>query len=399
MISARQFLKNVNKDSMTESQQKSRFLLMLFAEIIIVVFMLSVTVSDFVTGNVGYKLFSTILLVSYITSLLLSIFIKNKKIPSTFFCCAIALNFLYSFYVKGNTGIGTIWLLLLPVLSMYVVGLSYGFYSSIVALAGLFTLYLIPYTHEHLIGLYSMPFLVRYTILYIIDFFLSTVSMYNFQMLRIKENESQKQLEAAVIEEHNKVVSISMQTIIAINNAVEAKNIYVGKHSLRVAHFSCLIAERLGWSESEIKRLESIAMLHDIGKIGIESKILNKETRLDDDEYEKMKMHTTIGGKILKDMTIIPRVDLGASFHHEHFDGKGYPNGLVGENIPIEARIVCVADSFDSMRYPRGYKGSLDAEHIKREFEKGRGTQFDPELVDIFIQLCEENNWFADYEV
>ena len=91
-----------------------------------------------------------------------------------------------------------------------------------------------------------------------------------------------------------------MQTIIAISNAVEAKNINVGKHSLRVAHFSCLIAEKMGWPEDEIRRLHTIAMLHDIGKIGIESKILNIKTPLSDDEFEKMKEHTVIGGKILK---------------------------------------------------------------------------------------------------
>lgn len=399
MITTSQFLKKLHQDEMTKSQQKQRFALVLFAEIVIVAFMLFVTISDFVTGNNDYKVFSIVLLVLYMTSLLLAFFLKGKGFSNTFFCCTIAVNFLYSFYIKGNTGIGTIWLLVLPVLTMYVVGLEYGFYSSLIAMLGLYVLYITPYTRNHLLELYSSAFLIRYTILYSIDFVLSTVSMYNFKELRIQENENQKKLSAAVIAEHNKVVSISMQTIIAINNAVEAKNIHVGKHSMRVAHFSCLIAEKLGWSKSEVQRLHSIAMLHDIGKIGVESKILNKESGLNEEEFEKMKTHTTIGGRILKDMTIIPHIDLGANYHHEHFDGNGYPVGLVGDNIPIEARIICVADSFDSMRYPRGYKVSLNPEHIKSEFLKGRGTQFDPKLVDVFLQICEENDWFSSYEV
>ena len=137
-------------------------------------------------------------------------------------------------------------------------------------------------------------------------------------------------MEAAVTEEHNKVVSISMQTIIVISNAVEAKNINVGKHSLRVAHFSCLIVEKMGWPEDEIRRLHTIAMLHE--------------------------------------------VDAGANYHHEHYDGKGYPEWLKGLNIPIEARIICVADSFDSMKNSRGVKVSLDKDSIKNELIKDKGS-------------------------
>lgn len=228
---------------------------------------------------------------------------------------------------------------------------------------------------------------------------LSTVSMLNFHTLRIKENESHKKLITAVKSEHNKVLSISMQTILAINNAVEAKNIYLGKHSLRVAHFSCLLAEKLNWPETEIQQLHTLAMLHDIGKIGINSSILNKETALNDDEFEEMKKHTVIGGKILKDLTIVPKANLVANYHHEHYDGKGYPENLSGENIPIEARIVCIADSFDSMKYPRGFKDTLDNSSIKIELENGKGSQFDPVLADLFLQVCEENEWFVNYEV
>ena len=126
--------------------------------------------------------------------------------------------------------------------------------------------------------------------------------------------------------------------------------------------------------EDEIRRLHTIAMLHDIGKIGIVSKILNKKSSLSDDEFEKMKEHTVISGRILKGLTIIPQVDAGANYHHEHYDGNGYPEGLKGLNIPIEARIICVADSFDSMKNPRGFKVSLDKDSIKNELIKDKGS-------------------------
>lgn len=399
MISLKRFFQIINQESMTKSQKKQRFMLLLFAEIIIVAFMLFVTVSDFVQGNADYEIFSIVLLISYFTAFLFTFFQKGQGFSNIFFCCTVALNFLYSFYIRGNTGIGSIWLLLLPVLTMYVVGLSYGFYSTLFAVAGLVTMFLIPITRNNLLKLYDSTFLIRYSILFIIDSILSTISMMNFHSLRKKENESHERLVAAVNDEHNKVASISMQTILAISNAVEAKNIYVGKHSVRVAHFSCLIAEKLNWSKSEIKRLHTVAMLHDIGKIGINSSLLNKESRLTDEEFNEMKKHTIIGGQILKDLTIVPKANLVANYHHEHFDGKGYPEALYGNQIPVEARIVCIADSFDSMKYQRRYKKTLDVNSIRNELIKGKGTHFDPGLTDIFLQICEENQWFENYEV
>lgn len=399
MTSLKDFYTVINTDSMNKHQRKQRFTLILFAELVIVAFMTFVTVYDFRNGNSEYELLSVLLLGMYTISLLLTVLFRERKIANIFFCLTITANFVYSFYIKGNNGIGSIWLLLLPMLSMYVIGIAHGLHSSIIATISLIVLFIIPYTREQLLQRYSVIFLFRYFALYVVGFILSTFSMYTFHTLRLKENEYQQELEAAVTEEHNKVVAISMQTIISISNAVEAKNVSVGKHSMRVAHFACILAEKLGWPENEIRRLHTIAMLHDIGKIGVESKILNKDSVLTEEEFEKMKKHTTIGGNILKDFTIIPHVDLGANYHHEHYDGKGYPSGLSGEEIPIEARIVCIADSFDSMKYPRGYKVNLNSEDIKAEFLKGRGTQFDPNLTDKFLTVCEENNWFADYEV
>ena len=118
-----------------------------------------------------------------------------------------------------------------------------------------------------------------------------------------------------------------------------------------------------------------------------------------DEEYAQMKNHTVIGGTILKDLTLIPNVDLGAKSHHERYDGRGYPEGLEGKNIPLEARIIGIADSFDAMNFTRVYRPKCDLDYIKGELERGRGTQFDPELVDVFIQVCEENQWFRNLKI
>ncbi len=131
--------------------------------------------------------------------------------------------------------------------------------------------------------------------------------------------------------------------------------------------------------------------MHDIGKIGIPDPILNKPAQLTDDEYNLIKKHTIIGDEILKDVTLIPHVAEVTRSHHERYDGKGYPDGLAGTEIPIHARIVAVADSYDAMNSRRIYRNALPPEVIYEELRKNRGTQFDPEITDIFLRLIDEN--------
>ena len=130
--------------------------------------------------------------------------------------------------------------------------------------------------------------------------------------------------------------------------------------------------------------------MHDIGKIAIPDKILNKDSRLTDDEYAIMKSHTTEGAKILSDFTLLDHVIEGAEFHHERYDGRGYPKGLAGEDIPMYARIIGVADAFDAMTANRVYRKQMDFSYVLGELEKGRGTQFDPQYVDKLLQLIHE---------
>ena len=177
------------------------------------------------------------------------------------------------------------------------------------------------------------------------------------------------------------------QTVAAIARAVDAKDERTGGHSTRVALYSGQIAKAYGLDEKQCREIEWAAQLHDIGKIAIPDAILNKDSRLTDDEYAVMKSHTTRGAEILKDFTLLDHVTEGAQFHHERPDGRGYPRGLKGEDIPLYARIIGVADAFDAMTANRVYRKQMDFGYVLGELEKGRGTQFAPEFVDILLNL------------
>lgn len=200
------------------------------------------------------------------------------------------------------------------------------------------------------------------------------------------QREVEKQT-ARAEERRRKVEQLSFQTVQALANAIDAKDPYTNGHSTRVSEYSALLAAELGWREQEVENIRYAALLHDIGKIGVPDTILNKPSRLTDMEYEVIKSHVVIGGDILKNITTIPGAGEVARYHHERFDGRGYPDHLAGEEIPLEARIVGVADAFDAMNSRRVYRKNLSDEIIREELVKGRGTQFDPIALDAFVKL------------
>ena len=180
------------------------------------------------------------------------------------------------------------------------------------------------------------------------------------------------------------------ETILSIARTVDAKDSNTSEHSFRVSQYSLAIAKRLGYSEEKCENLRQMALLHDIGKIGISDAILNKPGKLTDEEYEIMKTHVIRGGEILKDFTMIDNVSVGALYHHEKYDGSGYCHGLKGEQIPLDARIIGIADAFDAMTANRVYRKQLDLDFVIAEIKRCSGTQFDPKLVDILLALIDE---------
>lgn len=190
-------------------------------------------------------------------------------------------------------------------------------------------------------------------------------------------------------EKSRQIQRMTLQTIETIANTIDAKDEYTRGHSKRVSEYSAKLAEYLGMGEEEVLQIRYIALLHDIGKIGVPDSVLNKPGKLTDAEYELMKTHTVIGGDILKDIGMLPDLDVGAKFHHERYDGKGYPNGLKGEEIPLTARIICIADSYDAMTSNRVYRRHLSKEVVLKEIKRCRGTQFDPVVTDAFLRYLE----------
>ena len=184
-------------------------------------------------------------------------------------------------------------------------------------------------------------------------------------------------------------VQMGNETIFAIANAVEARDKSTGRHSYRVAEYSVMIAQELGFTEEQQEQIRKTGLLHDIGKIGVPDNILNKNSKLTDEEYEIIKKHTLIGGEILKGLSLIPHVDEGAKYHHERYDGSGYPYALKGEEIPLNARIIGIADAFDAMTANRIYRKRLNMDVVKEELRHWSGSQFDPGLVEIMLDLIE----------
>lgn len=181
------------------------------------------------------------------------------------------------------------------------------------------------------------------------------------------------------------------EVVEALALALDAKNSCMCGHSERVAELALLLAAKLGFSPEEQMKIHIGAHLHDIGKIGIPDSILNKEGKLTKDEFALIREHPVIGDSIVGRIQAFRSIADIVRYHHERYDGKGYPDGLLGEEIPIEARIVAVADSFDAMTTVRSYRRAVPLKEALAEIVRCRATQFDPVVVDALVQLATEN--------
>lgn len=188
-------------------------------------------------------------------------------------------------------------------------------------------------------------------------------------------------------ERDNKIINESIETFTGF---IDAKDPYTNGHSKRVAIYTRQIAEQMGYEGEELDRIYYIALLHDCGKIGVPDSILGKPGKLTDEEFEIIKSHTVRGGEILSSFKSLENAGEGALYHHERYDGKGYPEGKAGEDIPLIARMICVADSFDAMNTNRIYRKKLSREMVINEIETNKGKQFDPRIADIMLELIDD---------
>jgi energy-coupling factor transport system substrate-specific component len=197
-----------------------------------------------------------------------------------------------------------------------------------------------------------------------------------------------------IVQEHEthkkQLVDFTNSIIDAFSICIDGKDSYTNGHSLRVARYTKMLAQKLGEDEATAQKYYNIAMLHDIGKIGIPDEILNKPGKLTEEEYDTIKTHTYRGFEILKRVKTQKNIAEGAYYHHERFDGKGYPTKLNGDKIPWIARIISVADAFDAMNSTRPYRTKLPMEQIVKEIKDCSGSQFDPVVAKAFLELYEE---------
>ena len=184
----------------------------------------------------------------------------------------------------------------------------------------------------------------------------------------------------------------------ALAKAVDEKDHYTSGHSTRVAKYSKELAKRMGKTDAEQEEIYVMGLLHDIGKIGVPESIINKKGRLTEEEFQKIKEHPAMGSDILKNVEELPKLAPGARWHHERFDGRGYPDGLSGMDIPEEARIIAVADAYDAMTSNRAYSNVRPQEEVRSEIERCRGSQFDPKIADLFIQMIDDDIEYQMHE-
>lgn len=251
---------------------------------------------------------------------------------------------------------------------MIMAGILFRFVISIVILAGLVTLYI--YNPSSVINWSMELFLFRWMSYFFVAYIVRTL---------IINGQKEKQN------------LINMTS--TLSESIDARDKYTSSHSLNVAYYSREIAKAMNLSRKTCDHLYVGGLLHDIGKIGVPEAILNKPGRLTEEEFEKIKEHPQMGYNILKYIPYFNKNGLldMVLYHHEKYNGTGYPHGLKGENIPLEARIMAVADAFDAMTSRRVYRNKRDLDFALNELVKGKGSQFDPEIADIFLDLIEKD--------
>lgn len=309
---------------------------------------------------------------------------------------ALTVSFaVFTYYTLSGSmnGFSIVWGMVLPVAVSYFLGVKFG-----ILVSAYYELLYIVLFYTPLRGImsryYSDILMTRYPIVFLTVSAFTMVAMVQYHRIALKDiayterlNAEVKRQTAKASARAEKLERLSAEMVEALAKTIDAKDKYTNGHSFRVAGYSAALAEKLGWSADEVSALYRDALLHDIGKIGVQDAVLNKPGRLTDDEYEIIKTHTSIGKTILDGLEDMNETALVAMHHHERYDGTGYPAGLAGADIPPRARIVAVADAYDAMHDDRIYRKALGTDKIRRELTELAGIQFDPEYAAAFLEL------------
>lgn len=194
------------------------------------------------------------------------------------------------------------------------------------------------------------------------------------------------------------IKTLSVEVMEALAHTIDAKDEYTRGHSVRVAKYSRMLAEKMNLPAKDCENVYYMGLLHDIGKIGVPNSIINSKTELTEEEYSVIKTHPGLGFDILAEIKSRPDLVIGAKWHHERYDGKGYPDGKAGEDIPLPARIIAVADSYDAMTSNRSYRNFLPQEEVRSEIEQNSGSQFDPAVAECMLSIIDEDKEYKLHE-
>ena len=314
-----------------------------------------------------------------------------------------ALTFSYYAVSGANNGFAILWTLLMPLAISYFMGVKQGILLSLYFEALIIVLFYTPLRRFY-DGVYTETFMNRFPIVYLCALMITAVSMTQYHESILVEteytqrlnSEVEKQTKLAVeqsrvaTERANQLERLSEEMVETLARAIDAKDKYTNGHSFRVSECSVALARRLGWPDAELRELKREALLHDIGKIGVPDRVLNKPGRLTPEEYETVKAHTSVGKTILEGLDGMSAAAEAAAYHHERWDGGGYPEGLQGLQIPKHARVISIADAYDAMRSDRIYRKGLPTDEIRSELVRGSGSQFDPDLLPVFLELLDQ---------
>ncbi len=330
-----------------------------------------------------------------------------------FYINAIILIFLVeiAYLIKGGTeGVDIIWVTLFSFISLYLMN-----FRHFAVLNGITTFILVIAMWTPLSNFcypFSDAFKIRFLLIIILEYLTGMFLGYSMEKTREARNKYYKELTdlqenlkqqvqertKELEDERNSRELLMLELVSALSATIDAKDKYTSGYSQRVANYSKEIARRLGLSEKEQSNIYLFGLLHDIGKISIPDEIINKKSRLNDDEYEIIKKHPIKGSEILSTIKSMPYIHEGSRWHNERWDGKGYPDNLFEDKIPLSAQIISVADSYDAMTSNRSYRDVLPQAAVRSEIEKGSGTQFSPKVAKIMLDIISEDRDYKLHE-
>lgn len=388
--------KMLSKDIYVGNRLKHNLLALTLVSIFTAILGAALIILDVVINDYSMIIPATLTFVGGASCAIVSGVFKKRNIAiwiPTLFC---AVMFIFYAITGGAGGTAIYWSFLMPIGICYFVSVKVGFIMSLLYSIFYSVLFYSP-LNQFVAEYYSEEIMTRFPLLFMAMSGFTIIAMIQYHRVALVEIEYSNKLKEEVaiqtkyaVDRAKKLEHVTEEIVKTLATVIDAKDEYTNGHSFRVALYACALAKKLNWDDAEIKELRWEALLHDIGKIGIPDSVLNKPEKLTIDEFDMIKSHTIIGGIILSQSSDLKQASLTTKYHHERYDGKGYPEGLKGEEIPLNARVIAISDAYDAMHSDRIYRKGLDKYVIKEQLVTNRGTQFDPVLLDSFLEIFED---------